>query len=81
MYITSQTLCEIIVCSRYFNSYHEKASEAMKELSLRRSLGEVFPYEEIIAKEFEALPKLNLSQPLDLASIISSIKNEPITNR
>ncbi len=72
--ISSQKLCELIVCCRYFSTL-DKIPDYMKELASRREAGEVFPYEDIIRKTFDSLPTLQPSLPLaDLRSILLQAK-------
>lgn len=67
---TSEKLCEIIVCDRYFGSYKELSILCMEELSNRRLSGDyIFDFESYIEKSFNELPKLDFSIP-DLGDIL-----------
>lgn len=67
---TSEKLCEIIVCDRYFGCYKELSILCMEELSNRRSSGDyLFDFESYIDKSFNSLPKLDFSLP-DLGDIL-----------
>jgi hypothetical protein len=56
---SSEKLCEMIVCDRYFGCYREIAVMCMEELAKRRLAGDVFNYETYIDNSYNDLPKLN----------------------
>jgi hypothetical protein len=57
---TSEKLCEMIVCDRYFGCFREVALSCMEELGKRRSDGSDFQFETHIDQAFNSLPKLQL---------------------
>jgi hypothetical protein len=57
---SSEKLCEIIVCDRYFGCFREIAVICMEELANRRGAGNDFNFEEYIETAFKKLPELNL---------------------
>jgi hypothetical protein len=58
---TTNKLCEIIVCDRYFGCYKDVAIICMEELVKRRLDGDSFGYEDYIEKSLKELPVLNLN--------------------
>jgi hypothetical protein len=58
---SSQKLCEMVVCHRYFGCYQEVAVICMEELANRRQSGQTFPFEDYIEEQFKKLPELKLS--------------------
>ena len=66
---TSEKLCEIIVCDRYFGCYKELAVSCMEELATRRINGEQFKFEEYIETSLKDLPKLDLTVP-DIGTVM-----------
>lgn len=58
---SSEKLCEIIVCDRYFGCYREIAIICMKELSRRRVDGDSFHFESYIDNALKGLPDLNVN--------------------
>lgn len=69
---SSNKLCEMIVCNRYFGSYKELALSAMEELSKRRINGDVFDFESYIDLSLKDLPKLDFSPP-DLTNMLNKL--------
>lgn len=68
---TSEKLCEMIVCDRYFGCYREIARMCMEELSNRRIAGSDFDFENHIEKELATLPKLEaLFKVPDLSDVM-----------
>ena len=67
---SSEKLCEMIVCNRYFNFNNELTIHCMKELSLRRQNGDDLDFEKRIEDLFSELPKLDLVMP-DLRSMLN----------
>jgi hypothetical protein len=57
---SSQKLCEMIVCDRYFGCYKEIAIICMEELAKRRQGGDDFLFENYIDESLKKLPELNL---------------------
>jgi hypothetical protein len=55
---SSEKLCSIIVCHRYFGGFQEEAVMCMQELSDRRQAGQAFPFEEFIEQSLAKLPVL-----------------------
>jgi hypothetical protein len=66
---TSEKLCSIIVCDRYFGCYHDVAIMCMTELALRRANGDNFPFEKVIDEEYAKLPQLNFNS-FDIRDVI-----------
>lgn len=60
---SSEALCEIIVCDRYFGSYNKLAIACMEELGRRRANGEVFDFESYIDNSLKDFPKLDFKIP------------------
>ena len=60
---SSEKLCEMIVCDRYFGCFNEIAIICMEELSKRRQNGDAFVYETYINEAFKQLPSLNIGSP------------------
>ena len=58
---SSEKLCEMIVCDRYFGCYREINIICMEELANRRSNGSNFYFEGYIDSSFKKLPELNLT--------------------
>lgn len=69
---SSQKLCEMIACSRYFGLDSKIPLICMEELSNRRIKGDSFMFEEIIEKCYNELPPLNLDSP-DLRTVLKGI--------
>ncbi len=66
---SSEKLCEMIVCDRYFGCFKEIALMCMEELAARRIKGDAFNFEKYIDEAFKTLPELNTQAP-DLRSIL-----------
>lgn len=60
---TSEKLCEMIVCDRYFGFNQQIAIICMEELSNRRLNGNEFAFEDYIEKCMADLPPLNFNIP------------------
>jgi hypothetical protein len=58
---SSQKLCEMVVCDRYFGCYRDIAIMCMTELATRRTNGDDFQFEKIIDNEYKKLPQLNFN--------------------
>jgi hypothetical protein len=69
---TSEKLCEMIVCDRYFGCYKEINIMCMEELAKRRIAGDTFEFEDYIDKAFSTLPKLDFKVP-DLGDVMRSV--------
>jgi len=73
---SSERLCEMIVCDRYFGCFREIALACMEELGKRRVAGDTFDFETYIEKALGNLPKLQfgLSTP-DLRDVLQQAIN------
>ena len=60
---STEKLCEMIVCDRYFGCFREIAIMCMEELAKRRIAGDSFPFEEYIDASFRKLPELSFTTP------------------
>lgn len=60
---SSEKLCEIIVCNRYFGNFEKLALACMEALAQRRVNGENFDFEGYIDRSYQELPKLDLQIP------------------
>ncbi len=69
---SSEKLCEMIVCERYFGFQPEISIMCMEELSKRRINGSTFDFENYIESSLEQLPKIESKLP-DIQSIIKNI--------
>lgn len=69
---SSEKLCEIIVCDRYFNMNQEITVMCMSELAIRRINGDMFQFEQYIDEALAKLPPLNFSMP-DLRTTLNSL--------
>lgn len=58
---SSQKLCEMIVCDRYFGCFRDVSVICMEELANRRINGDDFPFEKVIDDNYKSLPELNLT--------------------
>lgn len=58
---SSNKLCEMIVCDRYFGCYNDLSVVCMEELSKRRINGDNFDFENYINNSLNELPALNLN--------------------
>jgi hypothetical protein len=63
---TSEKLCEMIVCDRYFGFGEKVSPICMEELSRRRMAGDAFDFESYIDQAHKKLPVINLTQNVDL---------------
>lgn len=68
-------LCEMIVSQRYFNMDPEISIVCMNELSIRRSNGDNFNYEEYIDTASKSLPDLKF-KTTDFKDLIQQIKRK-----
>jgi hypothetical protein len=69
---SSEKLCEMIACERYFGFQPEVSVMCMEELSLRRINGNTFEFENYIETSLNQLPKIESKLP-DIQSIIKNI--------
>jgi hypothetical protein len=69
---SSQKLCEMIACVRYFGMNTDLSVICMEELASRRLAGDLFAFEEVINKCYNELPPLNLDSP-DLRTVLKGI--------
>jgi hypothetical protein len=69
---SSDKLCEMIVCDRYFGCYKEIAIFCMEELAKRRINGDQFDFESHIEKSLSEMPKIDLSIP-DLGNVLRQL--------
>ena len=69
---SSEKLCEMIVCDRYFGMDQQISIMCMQELATRRIRGDVFPFETYIDQSLAQLPVLNFVMP-DLRTTLSQM--------
>jgi hypothetical protein len=69
---SSEKLCEMIVCDRYFGCYKEMSEACMEELAARRLKGDTFKFETYITDSMKELPVLDFSLP-DLGSVLRTL--------
>jgi hypothetical protein len=74
---SSQKLCEMIVCDRYFGCYKAIAIMCMEELAARRTAGDEYNFEDYIDKAFNELPKLDFSIP-DIGDVLRQVINRKL---
>ena len=74
---TSEKLCEIIVCDRYFGSFNAFAVSCMEELADRRIKGDQFEFEKYIESSLKDLPKLDFSIP-DIGNVMRQFAGKMI---
>lgn len=72
---TSEALCEIIVCDRYFNSYRKLSVLCMEELATRRINGDTFAYEKYIEASIKDYPKVETSIP-DIGNVLRQLTSK-----
>lgn len=73
---SSQKLCEMIVCDRYFGFNEQISVLCMEELSKRRLNGDKFLFEDYIDQASKELPPLEFKVP-DLRSVLNqAIKSQ-----
>jgi hypothetical protein len=71
---SSQKLCEMIVCDRYFGFGQEISVICMEELAKRRTAGDTFAFETYIEQVYKGLPVLDFTMP-DIRSIMQQAIN------
>lgn len=69
---TSEKLCEMIVCDRYFGMDKQISVMCMQELANRRIAGNQFGFEKYIEEAYAKLPQLNFAVP-DLRATLSQV--------
>jgi hypothetical protein len=69
---TSEKLCAMIVCDRYFGFGQEMTVACMQELAARRIGGDNFEFEKYIEEALAKLPPLNFGVP-DLRATLTSM--------
>lgn len=69
---TSEKLCEMIVCERYFGFHPDVSIMCMEELAKRRINGDNFPFEDYIEQAYAGLPKLQFDAP-DLRAVLHNV--------
>lgn len=69
---SSEKLCEMIVCDRYFSISPEITVMCMEQLAARRMAGDSFAFEAYIEEAYSRLPPLNFNMP-DLRTILSKL--------
>jgi hypothetical protein len=73
---SSEKLCEMIVCDRYFGFGQRIDIMCMEELAKRRMAGDAFNFESHIETITKELPEINLTKP-DLRDVLT----QAIANR
>jgi len=66
---SSEKLCEMIICDRYFGFEQKIAVLCMTELASRRTNGDTFNFEDYIEEKYKELPVLNFEMP-DLRTVL-----------
>ncbi len=66
---SSEKLCEMIICDRYFGFEQKIAILCMTELASRRINGDTFNFEEYIEEKYKELPVLSFEMP-DLRNVL-----------
>jgi len=72
---TSEKLCEIVVCDRYFGCFKSLAIISMEELASRRIQGDTFDFENYIGNSLKDLPKLDFSIP-DVGNVLRQLAGQ-----
>jgi hypothetical protein len=68
---SSQKLCEMIVCDRYFGFGEKLSPICMDELAKRRIAGDTFDFESYITEAHKSLPVLSTSMP-DIREVLKA---------
>lgn len=71
---SSEKLCEMIVCDRYFSFNPEMSMLCMQELAIRRAAGDEFVFEDYIEQAYNQLPKITFNVPDLKATLIQMMK-------
>lgn len=69
---SSEKLCEIIACDRYFGSYKKLSISCMEELANRRIKGDTFEFENYIDNSLKDYPKLDMAVP-DVGNVLRQL--------
>lgn len=69
---SSEKLCEMIVCDRYFSFSPEMGVLCMQELATRRVAGNEFAFENYIEQVYSQLPKITFNVP-DLRATLTQL--------
>lgn len=77
---TSEKLCEMIVCDRYFGCFNDLAIMSMEELANRRIKGDTFDFEKHIDNSLKDLPKLDFSIP-DISNVMRQLAGQMIKGK
>ncbi len=73
---STEKLCDMIVCDRYFGFEQKISVVCMEELAKRRASGDSFDFESYIDKAYSELPVLNFETP-DLRAVLGqALKNK-----
>lgn len=70
---SSEKLCEMIVCNRYFGCYKEIGIICMEELASRRISGDEYNFEEYIELSYSKLPELTTNIVPDLGDVLRKV--------
>lgn len=68
---SSEKLCEMIVCDRYFGFGEKISPLCMEELAKRRIAGDTFDFESYITEAHKTLPVLNSNMP-DIREVLKA---------
>lgn len=71
---SSQKLCDMIVCDRYFGFNQTITIMCMEELAVRRVNGDTFEFEKYIDEAYKSLPPLNFDMP-DIRKVMQQAIN------
>ncbi len=74
---SSENLCEMIVCDRYFGFEQKISIICMEELAKRRVAGDIFHFESYIEQVQKEMPVLDLVNP-DLRTMLHQAINGKI---
>jgi|SRR5271166_3415818 len=77
---SSEKLCEMIVCDRYFGFGEKISPICMEELARRRIAGDTFEFESYIDQTYKELPVLDLNIP-DIRSILNQAIGRKINHQ
>lgn len=68
---STEKICEMIVCDRYFGFEEKVSSICMEELAKRRLAGDDFDFENYIDSAYKTLPELNFNT--DIRSLLQNV--------
>jgi hypothetical protein len=77
---SSEKLCEMIVCDRYFGWEQQVSAICMEELAKRRMAGDTLDFETHIDKAFKSLPSLKFVMP-DFRTLLSQAARNKIRSK